>query len=384
MKFLNLIRACSFNPLCVLHFQFRPPVNFSSVQVNEYTVAKVPFCTGLLIFVGKMIERIYFDAADDGKRQNHSFLENLRRSMGHPLPSAPVNCIVTSENGLDLASSAQRAEICALLWSSGISAEYLTQSGVMLSILRHFSSTVNEWSSSVDRICGVCAILGIPFVVIVQAHLLKTKSVVKLRRMASGPVYTGSEELVPITSLSSVILERLSSRSDGRDDTHLTDLLIQPTSIGDNFVQSPGKIEIECIYVGIDQYFDSEHKSSNAQWKNVKKVMKTTMQKMSTHFNDFYDQTVPVIATDLPFQAVREIGSSLIFDGLESLNSSALQMKYSKHKKLLRNLASALDSLIQKIQGRPNSEGKRQLSLFLYSISCDKFDMITFSLPIPT
>lgn len=351
-------------------------------------MAKVPACIGLILFLGKMIERIYHDAAVDDKRQNHSFVENLRRSMGHPLPSAPINCIVTSESGLDLASCALRAKICALLWSSGISCEYLAQSGVMLSLLRHLSSnssTVNEWSSSVDRICGICAILNIPFVIIVQPHLLKTKSVVKVRQTtthsASGPIYSASEELVPLSSLSSVLLKRLGSRFDGRDDMYLANLPSQSASNGDNHqLQSPEKIEIECIYVGIDQYFDSEHKANNAQWKHVKKVMKTTTQKMAIHISDFCDQSLPVVAIDLPFEAVRDIGNSLIFDGLESLNCSMLQTKYSKHKKLLRNLASALDALIQK-DHRPNSEGKRQLTLFLYSISCDKFDMITLACP---
>ena len=51
---------------------------------------------------------------------------------------------------------------------------------------------------------------------------------------------------------------------------------------GDNLlIQSPNKLEIESIYVGIDQYFDSEHKANNAQWKHVKKVMKATTQKMA-------------------------------------------------------------------------------------------------------
>ena len=357
--------------------------------MNEYTAAKVPFCSGLLIFVGKMVERIYHDAADNNKRQNQSFIENLRHSIGHPLPLSPVNCIVTSENGLDLASCAQRAKICALLWSSGISCEYLAQSGVMMSLLRHVSSsssTINEWCSSVDRICGICAILNIPFVIIVQPHLLKIRSVVKLRQTtahtATGLFYNASEELVPLLSLSAVLLERLGLQSDRWDNTHLTDLSSRSIGSGDSLpIQSPNKIEIECIYVGIDQYFDSEHKANNAQWKHVKKVMKVTTQKMATHISDLYNQNLPVVAIDLPFQAVRDIGNSLMFDGLEALTSTTVQSKYPMHKKLLRNLAYALDALMQKVHTRPNSEVKNHLALFLYSISCDKFDMIYLALP---
>ena len=76
-----------------------------------------------------------------------------------------------------------------------------------------------------------------------------------------------------------------------------------------------------------------------------------------------------MIAIDLPFQAVRDIGSCLMFDGLESLNSVAcLQTKYSQHKKLLRNLASALDALVHKEHFRSNSEGERKMTFFLYSV----------------
>lgn len=371
-----------------MHYQFRPPGKIGSV--NKFTVANVPFCSGLLIFVGKMVERIYHDAADNKKRQNQSFIENLRSRLGHPLPQPTVNCIVTSENGLDLASCSLRAKICARLWSTGISCEYLAQSGVMMSLLQHLSSNAsanNDWSSSVDRICGICAILNIPYVIIVQPHLLKTKSVVKLRRTtthtASGLLYNVVDELVPLLSLPTLLLERLGSQSDRWDDTHSADLSSHLVNNGDNLlvVQSPNKTEIECIYVGTDQYFDSEQKANNTQWKHVKKVIKATTQKIATRMNELFDQSLPVIAMDLPFQAVRDIGSSLMFDGLVSLTCSSLQSKYPEHKKVLRNLAYALDALIQKVHSRTtSSEEKNRLTIFLYSISCDNFDMITLRL----
>jgi len=355
---------------------FRPPGNFGSVQVNEYTSASIPFCSGAVFFLGKMIERIYCDAAHDENRQSHSFVESLRHSIGHPLidHSIPVKCIVTSESGLDLATCAERARISSLLWSAGISCEYLAQSGVMLSLLRHLTNSVHEWSSSVDRICGICAILNIPFVVVVQPHLLKSKSAVKLRQTTTNTAYKGSEELVPILSLPSVLLERLSTQSDGRDDTHPTDLPNQPS-----INESSNLQDIECIYVGTDQYFDnSEHRVNNAQWKHIKKVMKSSTQKMASHINDFVDQSTPVVAIDLPFQVVRDLGSSLIFNGM-SLGHSEIATKYPQHKKLFRNLMYALDALARKDHSQCNSEGKRHLTLFLYSILCDKYDLITLT-----
>eukprot|EP00578_Thalassiosira_sp_NH16_P006270 CAMPEP_0181120618 /NCGR_PEP_ID=MMETSP1071-20121207/24259_1 /TAXON_ID=35127 /ORGANISM="Thalassiosira sp., Strain NH16" /LENGTH=1767 /DNA_ID=CAMNT_0023205299 /DNA_START=89 /DNA_END=5389 /DNA_ORIENTATION=+ len=351
--------------------QFRPPGNFGSVQANDYTAAKIPYCSGVLFFLGKMIERIYLDAAHDEKWQ-HSFLESLRRSIGHPLidSSIPVQCIVTSETGLDLATCAERAQISALLWSAGISCEYLAQSGVMMSLLRHLWSDGNsEWSSSVDRICGICAILNIPFVVIVQPHLLKSKAAVKLRQTtassASGPLYNWSEELVPLSSLASLLYERLSSNSD--DDAYLADLPNEATTAESTNVllQSHSNVDIECIYVGTDQYFDNEHKVSNAQWKQIKKVMKSSEQKMTCHINDLVDHSTPVVAIDLPFKVVRDLGSSIIFDGIESLNKGEIATTYPQHKKLLRNLMYALDALARKDKFQRKPEEKMPVRLFL-------------------
>jgi hypothetical protein len=365
--------------------QFRPPGNFGSVQVSHYTAAKVPVCTGLTIFLGKMIERIYHDSSHCEQRHSQSFVESLRRSIGHPMFSFPVKCIVSSEGGLDLATCAERAKIASLLWSAGISCEYLAQSGVLLSLLRHFSSDsniVHEWSSSVDRICGTCAILNIPYAIIVQPHLLKTKAVVKLRQTAahssSGPLYKGTEEIVPLQSLQSLLLERLSSRNNAREDSPLTDIPNHPSS-SDLQAQSNNNIDIECIYVGTDQYFDNEHKVNNSQRKQIMKVMKSSTQKMATRIRDFSDQSTPVIAIDLPFRVVRDVGSLLIFDGIEALNGSEVTAKYPTHKKLLRTLMYALDALVRKHQSQRNSEGRRQLTFFLYSISCDNYDLVTLS-----
>ena len=49
--------------------QFRPPGNFGSVQLEQYTAASVPFCMGVRFFVGRMVERIYKDAYIDASQQ---------------------------------------------------------------------------------------------------------------------------------------------------------------------------------------------------------------------------------------------------------------------------------------------------------------------------
>ncbi len=372
--------------------QFRPPGNFGSVQVSQFAGftflgAKVPICTGITIFLGKMIERIYQDASYDQHLHSQSYIESLRRSIGHPLPSYPVKCIVLSEGGFDLATCAERAKIASLLWKAGISCEYLAQSGVMLSLLQHFSSDsslVHEWSSSVDRICGTCAILNIPYVIIVQLHLLKTKAVVKLRQTAShtvsGPSYKGNEEIVPLKSLESLLLERLKSINDGREDLPLTVTPSQPSS-SDPQIQSSHNNDVECIYVGTEQYFEQGNRVNNPNIKQIQKVMKSSKQKMANRIRVLSDHSTPVIAIDLPFRVVRDVGSMLIFDGIESLHSSELELKYPMHKKLLRNLMYALEALMRKNHPQRNSDGKRQLTLFLYSISCDNYDLVTLTFP---
>ena len=34
---------------------FRPPSNFGSIQVRNYSAVKIPFCSGLIIFLGKNV-----------------------------------------------------------------------------------------------------------------------------------------------------------------------------------------------------------------------------------------------------------------------------------------------------------------------------------------
>ncbi|KAL9183928.1 hypothetical protein ACHAXT_002014 [Thalassiosira profunda] len=356
--------------------------SFSSIQVGNFSgpAARVPRCVGMTFFLGRLVERIYSDAMSDEKSQNHSFVESLRHSLGHPLldSSHPVQCIVASESGLDLATCTERARISSLLWQAGISCEYLAQSGVMLSLLRHWGDTnaVNEWSSSVDRISGICALLNIPFVVVVQPHLLKSKAAVKLRQTtvnsASGPVYNESEELVPLTSLPSLLLERLNTLNDQNEDTHLSELPSQTSFSGEQShlqVQQLSNTDMECIYVSADGYFDNEHRVQSTQWKQIKKLLRQSSQKMAGHIGEVIEQHTPVLAIDLPFRVVRDVGSALTFDGVESLSGGEMASRYPEHKKKLRSLAYALDQLARK--------GQKETRLFLYSIPDDRYDLVT-------
>lgn len=64
-------------------------------------------------------------------------METLRQTLGHPLNQfSSVDCIVGSVHGMDAASASERLLVASHLWAQGISAEYLPQSGVMISLLK--------------------------------------------------------------------------------------------------------------------------------------------------------------------------------------------------------------------------------------------------------
>jgi len=383
-RYDNLVRA------------FRPPGNFGSINMRTYTRAPIPFCVGVRFMVGKMIDCLYYDAFQHDevqlgkKRPGQSFLDCIRQNVGLPFldRATYVNCIITSENGFDLSTFSERAAVASLLWSAGIPAEYQPQSSVMMTLLKHFSTehiksgpAAHEWST--DMICGICSIMNIPYVVIVSSHLLESKGAVKLRQTtlvtALGPSfnYAGGEEVVPLSSLVSILSERLNRKDHRENSTDIVrDRSFQSASCDDSNPPIPTQntIDIECIYVSEDQYFDSEQKVSNAQWKSVKKIMKSSVQRMKCHLGDLFNgSSVPVVAIDLTYQKLREIGNSLIFNGLGSLLGD-ITTKYPEHKKLLRTLMYAVDGLIRK-----EFHNEKDSCLLLYSIPDDKFDLITFS-----
>ena len=87
------------------------------------------------------------------------------------------------------------------------------------------SNKLGAFSSemSLDQLCGLCGVFNIPFVVIVQSHLLKDKAAVRLR-----PVFDlGNEEFIPLASLAVNILERLASVAEVSSIPHFQRNVIQ-------------------------------------------------------------------------------------------------------------------------------------------------------------
>lgn len=123
-------------------------------MVNYYTTAPLPVCVGVRFFVGKLVELAYVDAAiakaeTDSSEQwnpnesNAQAMDALRQSLGHPLLLAKtVQCIVTGVHGMDAASASDRLLVASRLWAEGISAEYMPQSGVMISLLKRYRDSL--------------------------------------------------------------------------------------------------------------------------------------------------------------------------------------------------------------------------------------------------
>lgn len=79
-------------------------------------------------------------------------MEFLRASLGHPLNvmQPATSCVVSSVHGLDVGSSSDRFLVACRLWAGGISAEYLTQSGVMASLLHQQREDSQSQGTSVS------------------------------------------------------------------------------------------------------------------------------------------------------------------------------------------------------------------------------------------
>ena len=149
--------------------KFRPPGNFASIQTNQYTTAKIPLGVGVRLFVGKLVERIYVDAAmarneassgdsssetafSGGNKIVSSSLDTMRKSLGHPFSTVnTVHCLVASFNGFDVASFSDRASVAARLWMEGVAAEYFGQGGAVTT-LRQNANSLSYSNEAIDEV----------------------------------------------------------------------------------------------------------------------------------------------------------------------------------------------------------------------------------------
>jgi hypothetical protein len=414
----------------------RPPGNFATAFVNSYATAPIPVCAGVRFSVGKFVELIYLDAALSERRDSYSEnwnandvdkqgIDGLRRSLCHPVGySKSVQCIVTGVRGLDEATKHERFKVAARLWSEGISAEYLPQSSVILSLVKRMGGDTIDDSGASDwsliELYGVCALLRIPFVVVVQPHLLKDKGCVRLRQVqydsslsmqsASSSITDKSnngEIIVSLDNLATTILGSTPpSNSTTTEDTPLV-------ASGSSTIvrERASKRAVECIYIDNDHYFGNDRdvsKSETHQWKSYKKIMKTVVLAATSYLDSLSDSShlasigvpsTPVFCADnISFWVLRDFGTTLMrCERQEQSSVGASQemiSKYPKHKRTLKTLSMAIDNYMKryglwstKASGGTGGELQREVSVgktslmtvLLYSKLDDRFDMISLN-----
>lgn len=255
---------------------------------------------------------------------------------------------------------------------------------------------VQDWT--LDELYGVCAILKIPFVVVVQPHLLKDKQEVRLRRVlcdAGGSVMSSgaNEEVVPIESLAATIKEYLKTIPGSDEETlgNQTETQVSRSLQPEEGASVPKAI-VECIYVDTDQYYgtgsEKQLSKSDANFKVVLKALKGITQRSEAYLNGLTDppkvsgfQGTPVVAVDLPFWVLRDFGTCLMRRGESSALGAAVETteKYPKRKRVLKTLSMAIDSLARKRidNGFARKGSHDLLTVFLYSKCDDRYDMIT-------
>jgi hypothetical protein len=419
----------------------RPPGNFVSAIESQYTVARIPLCVGVRFSIGSIVEMVYLASTISGRNafsemnSSGEFLQRtgtekqsmelLRRSLGHPLHYvAPVRVVVASVHGLDEASTPERFMVASHLWNSGISAEYLPHSGFALSLVNrmHKDSVDSTGSSdwSLLELQGVCALLRVPFIAIVQPHLLKDKGSVRLRRVPcdlipQGPnasnsvVNTGSfsEAVVSLENLASTILDASSSR--GGEDNH------DAVSVDGSGPPRSGLREarVDCIFVDHDQYISSTRevsKNETPHYKNTLKAMKGVKHAAQNFLATLPDpasladiglEGIPVFAVmEVSFFILREMGTEIMRrekSEMSTAGACAVMMeRYPKHRRVLRTLSLAMDNFMKQSHNFWNSIGEpmgggpsmssgmgtatpSMIPVLLYSKMDDRFDMITLT-----
>ena len=239
--------------------------------------------------------------------------------------------------------------------------------------------------------------MNIPYVVVVQPHLLRDKGSVRLRRMQFDSNTTGSswssEKFVSIQNLSAAIL-------DGHVDD--CDHPFEPNDDIDAFDGSTGYGQIrqswkgsrvECVCVETDQFWGSDKqmpKSDNQNWKSILKSLKTVSQRSEAYLESISgsssSQGAVVIAADLPFWVLREFGTTLMRSGDSSATRAGAETteRHPKHKRIIKTLSMAIDSSMKSrgywnnsVQKGTSSSSRDLLTILFYSRLDDRFDMIS-------
>ena len=199
--------------------------------------------------------------------------------------------------------------------------------------------------------------MNIPYVVVVQPHLLRDKGSVRLRRIQFDSNMAGasssSEKFVSLLNLPAAILDGHFDDCDHPFEPN-DDMNVFDGNEGYGQSRQSGKpASVECIYVEADQFWGSEKqlpKSDNQNWKSILKSLKTVSQRSEAYLESLSGTPTShgavVFAVDLPFWVLREFGTSLMRRGeFTAARASAETIeRHPKHKRLLKTLSMAIDT----------------------------------------
>ena len=287
---------------------------------------------------------------------------NLQTCFGYTLPKVqPCKVLIASANGMDSTSAGERALVAAKLWKAGVACDYLPNTGVVAGL----------GSLTLDQLCSVSFILGIPYIVI-----LSKKGAVRLRHNLSDQ----NEEFVSVEDLPGLIRNRLESdvTADMEHSTTSTQLksLEHPTR-----GRSTGSlhIKVDCIYVDEDQFYPGikGKPGQDRKPKSVRKTQSSATQKAEAYIKNLADSRgdgTPLIASELQFWILREFGTCVMMREEHSsiAASNEIAEKYPQHKRVLKTLAMAIDYIMR----QHGEAGEGLVDLMMYSIPDDRFDLI--------
>ena len=389
----------------------RPPGNFARSFPKHYTASPIPFCFGVEFSVGKLVKKIYESAtvtshADGSIDVSFCEIPQMRKLLGHPWNNAnSVDVVVASAQGMDSSFLRERFDIASRLWTEGVAAEYLAQSGVMLSLLKRIldrddylePATNTTSDGSLHELYGVCALLKIRYVVIVQPHLLREKNSVSLIPVVGDTTgnssSVSSESFVSLDNLAGSILDGLRTEVTAVVDSDHNQNVQATQATASN--SKAARVRVNCIPIESDVYYGGDHdvsKSETPHWgKKVEFQAENFLFSMREQHQESGMDGVPVFAvSDASFRALRDFGTAFMM--LESQEERATGAyletaeKYPKYKRSLKTLADSIDHYMRKAKlWTTNNNSSRDgtssstsslLTALLYSKNDDRFDVI--------
>ncbi len=151
------------------------------------------------------------------------------------------------------------------------------------------------------------------------------------------------------------------------------------------------KTNLEYIIVETDQFYFYDNYFKESKVKSVRKAFSGIVKRTELYLHqmgigsNFSDNlAMSIVACDIPYTVIRELGTCLMGKTAMSVGGACQQVGRNspKHKKILKTLSMALDSSLRRQEdaydnsSRKSKGASKNHRFFLYSICDDLFDMI--------